>query len=82
MSEPIKISAVIITFNEESNIERLPSSLAGIVMKLWWLIVFRRTRTAEICATHGVRFIEHKFDGHIQQKNWAREQASHTYALS
>ena len=29
-----------------------------------------------------LRFIQHKFEGHIQQKNFAVGQSSHDYVLS
>lgn len=77
-----KISAVIITFNEEKNIRRCLESLVGIADEIVVVDSFSTDRTAEICAEFGARFIPHKFDGHIEQKNWAREQASHPYVLS
>ena len=27
----------------------------------------------EICEEKGAKFIKHAFDGHIQQKNWAKD---------
>lgn len=82
MSETIKISAVIITFNEESNIERCIHSLEGVADEVVVVDSFSTDRTKEICENLGVRFIEHAFEGHIEQKNWARLQATHTHVLS
>ncbi len=82
MSNPIKISAVIITFNEEKNIERCLKSLAGVADEIVVVDSFSTDKTQEICEAHNVRFIPHKFDGHIEQKNWAREQATHHIVLS
>ncbi|MFT5818931.1 MAG: glycosyltransferase involved in cell wall biosynthesis [Crocinitomix sp.] len=82
MSTAIKISAVIITFNEEKNIERCLKSLLDVADEIVVVDSFSTDRTEEICKAHKVRFIPHKFDGHIEQKNWAREQASHTVVLS
>ena len=76
------LSAVIITFNEEKNIERCLTSLAGVVDEIIVVDSFSTDRTKEICLSFGARFIEHKFEGHIQQKNWAKEQATHPFVLS
>lgn len=76
------LSAVIITFNEEKNIERCLTSLTGVVDEIVVVDSFSTDRTKEICLSFGARFIEHKFEGHIQQKNWAKEQATHRFVLS
>lgn len=82
MGKEIKISGVIITFNEEKNIERCLNSLKGVVDEIVVVDSFSKDKTQEICAKYDVKFIEHAFDGHIQQKNWAITQASHQYVLS
>lgn len=82
MSTPIKISAVIITFNEEKNIERCIKSLTNIADEIVVVDSFSTDGTEEICKAHNVRFISHKFDGHIEQKNWARKQVAHNVVLS
>ena len=77
-----KISAVIITFNEERNIERCLLSLKDVVDEMVVVDSFSKDKTKEICERHGARFIEHAFEGHIQQKNWAATQAHYDYVLS
>ncbi len=77
-----KLSVVIITFNEERNIERCLKSIVDIADEIIVVDSFSKDRTEEICAKYGVRFIPHAFDGHIEQKNWAREQASCELVLS
>lgn len=78
----ISISAVIITYNEERNIDRCLSSLKDVVDEIVVVDSFSKDRTAEICAKHGVRFIENPFEGHIQQKNFAIDQAKSEWILS
>ncbi|MEI7596345.1 MAG: glycosyltransferase family 2 protein [Bacteroidota bacterium] len=78
----VPISAVIITFNEEKNIERCLNSLVGIADDIVVVDSFSKDRTKEICLEKGARFIEHAFEGHIEQKNWAITQAKYPHVLS
>ena len=78
----IKLSVVIITFNEEKNIERCILSVKEVADEIVVLDSFSKDRTAEICAKHGVKFFQHAFDGHIEQKNRAITYASYPHILS
>jgi glycosyltransferase involved in cell wall biosynthesis len=77
-----KISAVIITLNEEKNIERCIKSLEGVADEILIVDSFSTDRTEEICERYGVTFVQHKFEGYIEQKNWAASQAANNYVLS
>lgn len=78
----VKISAVIITFNEEKNIERCLLSLKDVVDEIVVVDSFSKDRTEEICKNYEVNFIQHPFEGHIQQKNYAATQAKYDIVLS
>ena len=78
----IKISVVIITFNEESNIVRCLQSVQGIADEIVVVDSFSADHTEELCQPFGVRFIKHPFKGHIEQKSWAAGQATYDYVLS
>ena len=78
----IKLSVVIITFNEEKNIERGLQSVKGIADEIVVLDSFSKDKTQAICEKHGVKFVQHAFDGHIQQKNRAITYASNLHVLS
>ncbi|HER09253.1 MAG TPA: glycosyltransferase [Bacteroides sp.] len=78
----IKISAIIITFNEERNIRRCLESLTGVADEIVVVDSYSTDATAEICRQYGARFIEHRFTGHIEQKNWAILQATYPHILS
>lgn len=82
MREKIKISAVIITFNEEKNIEGCLLSLQEVADEIIVVDSYSSDKTEQICKKYNVRFIQHPFEGHIEQKNWARIQASHSTVLS
>ena len=78
----IKLSVVIITFNEEKNIERCLLSVKGIADEIVVLDSFSKDQTQAICEKHGVKFVQHAFDGHIQQKNRAITYATNPHVLS
>src|SRR5690606_29816071 len=78
----LKLSVVIITFNEEKNIERCLQSVKTIADEIIVLDSFSTDRTPEICKDHGARFFTHVFDGHIEQKNRAITYASNPHVLS
>jgi len=78
----IQLSVVIITFNEEKNIAKCLDSVKNIADDIVVVDSFSTDKTKEICAAKNVRFVEHKFDGHIEQKNFAITQAKNQYVLS
>lgn len=77
-----KLSAVIITFNEARNIGRCLDSLQGIADDIVVVDSYSTDATANIVKAKGARFVEHVFEGHIQQKNWAISQAKYPHVLS
>ena len=78
----IKLSVVIITFNEEKNIERCLQSVQKVADEVIVVDSFSTDKTRELCLAYNVKFIENSFEGHIQQKNYAKDQASFNYVLS
>ncbi len=78
----MKLTGVIITFNEERNIDRCLRSLKSVCDEIIVLDSFSTDRTAEICQSHHVTFYQHAFDGHIQQKNRVLQMVETEWALS
>lgn len=78
----MKISGVIITYNEARNIGRCIASLKDICDEILVLDSFSTDQTEAICLQHGARFEQHPFEGHIQQKNEALQRAQHPWILS
>jgi len=78
----IKLSAVIITFNEEEHLEKCLSSLVNLADEIVVVDSFSTDKTPEICKKHNVKFIQQKFLGYIEQKNFALAKAGHDYILS
>jgi glycosyltransferase involved in cell wall biosynthesis len=78
----VKLTVAIITYNEEKNIGRCISSVVDIADEILVVDSFSIDKTESICLERGVRFVQNKFIGHIEQKNFALELATHDYVLS
>lgn len=78
----IKLAVVIITYNEERNIGRCLESVKAVADEIVVLDSFSKDNTEKICREHDVRFFQHAFDGHIQQKNRAITYSTTPYILS
>lgn len=78
----MKLSAVIISFNEEKNIERCLASLVTVADEILILDSFSTDKTLEICARYPTVVHQHAFDGFSAQKNRANLLAKNDYVLS
>ncbi|MEM7106554.1 MAG: glycosyltransferase family 2 protein [Bacteroidota bacterium] len=75
-------SVVIITKNEEKNIERCLQSVEGLTDDIIIVDSFSTDRTKEICLKYKARFFEMTFLGFGPTKNWGNDQAKYDYILS
>lgn len=82
MSEQVKISGTIITFNEERNIKDCIQSLKPVVDEIVVVDSYSTDNTVNICKELGARVVQNKFEGHIEQKNFAMKCASFDHILS
>ena len=73
---------VIITFNEEKNIERCLQSVKPVADEIVVVDSLSTDRTKEICKTNGVIFFEQPFLGYIEQKNYALSKTTYPFAFS
>lgn len=78
----IKLSAVIITFNEEEHLDKCLTSLKNVADEILVVDSFSSDNTKAICETHHVRFVEQEFLGYKEQKNFALKQAKYDYIIS
>ncbi|MDX2359628.1 MAG: glycosyltransferase family 2 protein [Crocinitomicaceae bacterium] len=78
----MKISATIITLNEERNIERCIRSLEAIADEIIVLDSFSTDRTEEICKSLNVRFEQRKWEGYAASKNYLNSLAQFDYIFS
>ena len=76
------LTVVIITKNEENNIGACIDAVKSIADEIVVLDSFSTDRTEEICLQKSVRFMQHAFEGHIQQKNRAKDLATGDWIFS
>ncbi len=76
------VSGVIITLNEEKNIERSIRSLQRVADEIVVVDSCSSDRTPEICKDLGVKFFTQPFLGYVEQKNFALGLASYDHVLS
>ena len=77
-----KLSAVIITKNEERNIGRCIDSLNDVADEIIVVDSGSTDKTESICKEKGVKFVVNEWKGYIEQKNYANSLAQHKYILS
>jgi glycosyltransferase involved in cell wall biosynthesis len=82
MGERVRISVVVITFNEERNVGRCLDSVVGVADEVVVVDSLSTDRTREICLERGVNLIEQPFLGYVEQKNFALDRAAHDHVLA
>lgn len=78
----MKISATIITLNEQDNIERCINSLQDVADEIVVVDSFSSDNTEQICARYNIKFVKQQFSGYARQKNTASSLASNDYILN
>jgi glycosyltransferase involved in cell wall biosynthesis len=73
---PLKLTVVIITLNEEKNIEDCLKSVLEIADEVLVVDSFSTDATEEICKRYPVRFVQNKWEGIVAQRNFAQGLAS------
>lgn len=76
------ITLVIIAFNEANNIVGCIESAKALVDEILVIDSFSTDNTVDLAKSAGAKVIQHAFEGHIQQKNWAKNQATTPWVLS
>ncbi|MDE6854007.1 MAG: glycosyltransferase family 2 protein [Muribaculaceae bacterium] len=76
------ISATVITYNEEANIERCLNSLIGVADEIIVVDSLSSDSTVEICRRYGCKVSERAFTGYGSQRQYAVGLAHGRYVLS
>ncbi|MGV3502428.1 MAG: glycosyltransferase family 2 protein [Adhaeribacter sp.] len=79
---PVQLSVVIITLNEERNLGRCLESVQGLADDIVVVDSYSTDNTQAIAGQYGARFIQRRFDGYVNQKNFADQQAAYPHILS
>ncbi len=67
----LPISIIILTYNEELNIENCLKNLADWANEIFIVDSFSTDKTLEIAEKYGCKIFQHKFENQAQQFNWA-----------
>ncbi len=78
----IQLSVVIITFNEEKNLDRCLKSIQDVADEIVITDSFSSDKTIEIAARYNAVIIQNNFLGYGEQKNFATSCAKHDWILS
>jgi glycosyltransferase involved in cell wall biosynthesis len=73
----MKITVIILTYNEELHIERCIRSAQLITDSIYVVDSNSSDSTIDIATSLGVRLLNRNFDSHSQQFNWALEAIDH-----
>ncbi len=77
-----KISLVIITKNEEKNIQRCLESAKDVVDEIIVIDSFSTDKTQEICEQYNVKFVGKEWMGYSKTKNFGNSLAQYDWILS
>ncbi len=78
----MKISTVIITYNEEDRLSDALASLQGVADEIVVVDSYSADRTTEIARAAGARVWQNRFEDYGRQKNFAMEKAAHEWILN
>jgi glycosyltransferase involved in cell wall biosynthesis len=78
----MKISAVIITFNEEDRLPDALASLRGVADEIVVVDSYSTDRTLEIAKQAQAIFYQNRFENYGQQKNFALQKAKYDWILN
>lgn len=77
-----KISATILTYNEERHIEACLESLRGVVDEIIVVDSYSTDSTLDICRRYGCRISQRPMAGFGAQRQYATSLTSHSYVLA
>ncbi|MFT4737953.1 MAG: glycosyltransferase involved in cell wall biosynthesis [Cyclobacteriaceae bacterium] len=79
---PVKISAFIITYNEEDKIARCIKSLRAVCDEIIVVDSYSTDKTVEISNSLGVKVTQNPFEGYKEQKNYALSLCQNEWVIS
>lgn len=70
----VRITAIVLTFNEEKHLARCLRSIQGVASDVFVIDSFSTDRTVEIAKELGAQILQHKWVNYATQFNWALGQ--------
>src|SRR5438045_3161504 len=70
-AERLPVSALVLTLNEEKNLETCLDSVANWVQELFVIDSGSTDGTLDIAKRYGAQIVSHPFENYAQQRNWA-----------
>ena len=77
-----RLSAVLVTYNEEEKIQRALNSLQKVSDEIVVVDSYSTDATPELCSRYTNRVLMRSWGGYRDQKQFATDQASHDWVLS
>ncbi len=78
----VQLSVVVITYNEEDNIERCLKSILSIADEILVVDSFSTDNTVAVAESMGARVVQNAFKGFIQQRSFAVKAAKYDHILA
>jgi len=69
-----KLTIILLTFNEETNIPELQTNLAQLDAPVYVVDSFSSDKTVELVNSIGWKLDQHPFENYSKQRNWAQAQ--------
>jgi len=67
----ISVSVIILTYNEELNLEKCLKSVAGLASEVFIVDSYSKDKTLEIAKKYSCKIVKHPFENQAKQFNWA-----------
>lgn len=75
MSEKASIAVIILTYNETLHLSRALEHIVGFAQEIFVVDSFSTDRTVDVARAHGAHVLQHSFQNHAKQFEWALENA-------
>ncbi len=75
MSERASIAVIILTFNEALHLPRALEHIVGFAQEIFVVDSFSTDGTVDVARVHGAYVLQHTFQNHAKQFEWALENA-------
>lgn len=69
-SDPLPITAIVLTYNEERNLPKCLDSIAGRAAEIIVVDSFSTDATLQIARDRADKVVQHEYEGHPQQWQW------------